>query len=67
MGGLGMRELVIVVIALVVIIWPWARIVSKAGYSPWLALVFLVPFVNLIALWIFAYSSWPALNAKSGG
>jgi hypothetical protein len=60
MYGLGMRELVIVV-AVAAIIWPYCRVVSRAGYSPWLGLLIIVPLVNVIALWVFAYVRWPAL------
>lgn len=38
---------------------PLWRIISKAGYSGAWALVSLIPFVNIIALWIFAFARWP--------
>jgi membrane protein DedA with SNARE-associated domain len=38
---------------------PLWRIISKAGYSGAWALVSLIPVVNLIALWIFAFAKWP--------
>lgn len=38
---------------------PLWRIISKAGYSGAWALVSLIPFVNIIALWIFAFAKWP--------
>lgn len=68
MGGLGMRELVVVIFTLAVfvgILWPYARIFSRAGYSPWICLLMLVPIVNLIALWVFAYAQWPALTTTA--
>jgi hypothetical protein len=39
---------------------PLWRIISKAGYSGAWALISLIPFVNIIALWIFAFAKWPA-------
>jgi uncharacterized membrane protein YhaH (DUF805 family) len=39
-----------------------ARVLRRAGYSPWWALLVLVPLVNLIALWVFAYARWPAVD-----
>ena len=39
-----------------------ARVLRRAGYSPWWVLLLLVPLVNLIALWIFAYARWPAID-----
>jgi hypothetical protein len=36
-----------------------AKILSKAGYSPWYCLLLLIPIVNLIMLLVFAFSDWP--------
>jgi hypothetical protein len=63
MGGLGMRELVILLL-IVLVFWPWAIILKKAGYSRLWILLVVVPFVNYIALWVFALSDWPALRAN---
>jgi hypothetical protein len=38
---------------------PIWKIVSKAGYSGFWSLLSLVPVVNLIMLWVFAFSAWP--------
>jgi hypothetical protein len=40
------------------------RVVRRAGFSPWWALVVLVPLVNLVALWVFAYVRWPAIDDR---
>jgi uncharacterized membrane protein YhaH (DUF805 family) len=37
----------------------FARLLVKAGFSPWWALLGLVPLINLAMLWVFAYSRWP--------
>jgi hypothetical protein len=37
------------------------RIVQRAGFSGWWVLLTLVPVVNMLALWYFAFASWPAL------
>lgn len=52
---------------LVIIGWllpmlPISRILRKAGFSPWWALLYLVPMANVAALFIFAYARWPALG-----
>jgi hypothetical protein len=41
---------------------PVARILKRAGFSPWLALLVFVPTANLICLWVFAFVDWPALK-----
>lgn len=49
--------------ALIVLIY--GRILIKAGYSRWLSLVLLVPLINLIMIWVFAFSKWPNLERKT--
>ena len=33
---------------------------GKAGFSPWWVLFAVVPIVNIVMLWVFAYAKWPA-------
>jgi hypothetical protein len=40
-------------------LWLWARILAKAGFSPWWALLALIPVVNPLAIWVFAFVEWP--------
>lgn len=35
-------------------------IAKKAGYSGWWGLIVLIPFVNIVVLWVFALVTWPA-------
>lgn len=49
----------VLLIYLAVFVVPCWKIVSKAGYSGAWSLLALVPFVNIIMLWVFAFSSWP--------
>jgi len=60
--GIGMRELIILLM-IVLLFWPWAVILQKAGYSRLWVLLAVVPLVNYIALWVFAFSDWPALRS----
>ncbi len=39
-----------------------ARVVDKAGYSPWWSLLLFVPLGNLAGLWVLAFIRWPALE-----
>jgi hypothetical protein len=48
------------IVALVV--WPYGRIFRKAGFSPWLGLLMLVPGVNLFMIFFLAFADWPALK-----
>lgn len=42
--------------------WMAAVICYRAGLSPWLGLLMLVPLVNLAAIWVFAFTPWPAVD-----
>jgi hypothetical protein len=39
---------------------PIARILDRAGLSRWLAFIGLIPVVNIVALWAFAFADWPS-------
>jgi uncharacterized protein (DUF983 family) len=60
----GFRELVLLITA-AVIAWPYCRVLSRLGFSPWLGLLVFVPIVNIVALWLFAYAKWPALGSRA--
>ncbi|MGB6191772.1 MAG: hypothetical protein WBF42_04840 [Terracidiphilus sp.] len=53
------------VLMLPVIIVPYWRIFSKAGFSGWLSLLMLVPPINLIVLYVVAFSEWKIGSAKA--
>jgi hypothetical protein len=56
-----MRWLFVAVIFLLIPAW---RIVKRAGMNPALSLLLLLPVVNVIALWLFAFAEWPALKQQ---
>ena len=43
-----------------IFIIPFWKIYEKAGFSKWLSLLIIVPVVNLIVLYVVAFSTWPA-------
>jgi len=45
-----------------ILIIPFWQLFSKAGYSGWWSLLMIVPLVNLITLYVLAFSSWPSLK-----
>ena len=46
------------------VIYPVGRILGRIGFSPLWSIVIFVPLVNLIALWIFAFTDWPGGKAE---
>jgi len=59
MDELASWEVLITVAVLGVPAWIFSRTVGKSGLSGWWAVLGLVPLVNLIALWVFAFAEWP--------
>ena len=53
----------LLIYALILVI-PTVKILQRAGYSPWLSALAIVPVVNIIAFWVFAFSRWP--NRRRG-
>jgi hypothetical protein len=63
--AIGPIELITVLAMTALFVWPVCRICSKAGF-PWLlGLLALVPFLNLVLLFVLAFAEWPALRDKS--
>jgi hypothetical protein len=44
------------------IIWPVWRICSRAGFPGALGLLIMVPFLNVVLLYVLAFAEWPALR-----
>jgi hypothetical protein len=49
---------IIILICVAIIIIPFWFICKKAGFSPWLSLLNLVPLGNLILLYVLAFAQW---------
>jgi uncharacterized membrane protein YhaH (DUF805 family) len=45
-------------------LWVSFRVFRKAGRNGWLSLLLLVPVVNIVVVWVFAFMRWPALDAR---
>jgi uncharacterized membrane protein YhaH (DUF805 family) len=46
----------------VLFLFPTIKILQKAGYSGWWCVLTMVPILNLILLWVFAFAHWPNLK-----
>jgi len=64
MGNLGCTEILLLLLSLSTFV-PLVKILNKAGYSGAWVLLALIPMVNLVALWIFAFSTWPSQTRES--
>jgi len=55
----GPVEVLVIIMMVVVIVWPFCRIFSKAGYSWALGLLMLIPIANIIMPFVLALGDWP--------
>lgn len=61
-GGFGPGGgLLFLAIYAVLVCIPVGKVLVRVGYSGWWALLALVPVVNVVMLWVFAFSDWPRL------
>jgi hypothetical protein len=64
MNSFSLWHWIIVLVIVAILLWIPSRTVAKAGFSPWWAVLSVVPVVNIIMLWVFAYAKWPALPGR---
>lgn len=64
MGALTLTALILLAVAAPTLV-PVARILRRVGLNPWLGLVYVLPLVGLVALWIFAGTRWPNLDGPA--
>jgi uncharacterized membrane protein len=67
MPSLGVAE-VFGLILFALLAWAFVaifgRVVNRAGYSRWWLLTTIVPVLNVIMLWVFAFADWPAGRSR---
>lgn len=61
MGSFSWIHWFIVLAFFIAPMFPIAEVLRRAGYSRWWALVYILPLLNLIGLFVFAYSRWPKM------
>lgn len=55
----GAAAVVSVGIMYMLVLWPTAVILRRAGYSRLWTLAWFVPLLNLIGIWMFCFRRWP--------
>ncbi len=43
-------------------LWLGSKILEKAGYPKHFVLYLLIPILNIVMIWFFAFSKWPNLK-----
>lgn len=65
MGSFSIWHWIVVLLLALTLTWPTARILRRAGLSRWWVILALIPWVNLAALWVFAFVRWPAVDGSA--
>lgn len=64
-GSMSLWHWIFFILSVVIFGVPIAKILTRAGWSRWWTIVFFVPLLNLIILWVFAFGRWPTVDAPS--
>ncbi|MBJ7318549.1 MAG: hypothetical protein KKG69_04535 [Alphaproteobacteria bacterium] len=63
MGAFSISHWAIVGVVLFVVLfvlgYPASRVLKRIGFSRWWVVVALIPYVNVVGLWILAFVKWP--------
>ncbi len=54
---------IIILVSLAIVIVPFWFICKKAGFSPWLSMLNIVPFGGIILWYVLAFSDWKVVPA----
>ncbi|AXK63134.1 DUF805 domain-containing protein [Burkholderia anthina] len=57
-------QLLVSLVLVAVVIYPYVRIVRRTGHSGWWVLTMFVPILNFIMLWVFAFARWPNVDDR---
>lgn len=58
-----MIEYFLIFLFILFTLWLGSKIVVKAGYPKLMVLFLLIPLLNIIMIWFFAFSKWTTLKA----
>ncbi len=62
MGSFTIWHWMVVLIIVFMQILPVAKILSRIGWSRWLAILSVIPVVGWVFLWVVAYARWPKVD-----
>ena len=51
-------------INILLVVWPFCKIFSKAGYHWALGILMIVPIANIVMPFVLAFGDWPVLQQK---
>jgi hypothetical protein len=57
-------EIILLVLFIAFVLWLLSKILVKAGFEPIWAFAMLIPIVNVLLVWFFAFAAWPNSQRK---
>jgi hypothetical protein len=64
MTGYGLTHWLVFVVMIAAVLYPIGRILRRLGLSPFWSLLVFIPLVNLLSLWVLAFSDWPGERSR---
>jgi hypothetical protein len=62
--GFGVMDAIFVLILIALVVIPYWKIWQRTGHSGAWGLLMIVPFANIVSLWVLAFKEWPALRER---
>ncbi|MBB5722169.1 uncharacterized protein (DUF983 family) [Loktanella ponticola] len=59
MHNMGLPSLLMIVVYMAIVVVPFYQIWKRTGHNGWIALLMLVPLVNVVMLYVIAFKQWP--------
>jgi hypothetical protein len=63
-GGFGVMDALFIIALIGLVVIPYWKIWQRTGHSGAWGLLMVVPFVNIVSLWVLAFKRWPALGDR---
>ena len=57
----------LVIVCLAIVLIPYWFICKKAGFSPWLTFLNVIPFGNLVLIYVLAFAQWKVMPVPQMG
>lgn len=65
MGNIGLPGLLMLLVYIAILVVPFFQLWKRTGHNGWIALLMLIPVVNLIMLYVLAFKQWPAMPDRN--
>ncbi len=64
MNNMGFPGIFMLLVYAVIVVVPFYQIWKRTGHNGWIALLMIVPLVNLVLLYVLAFKDWPAIGRR---